>query len=342
MKIREFLKNFNLDNRGFAPLALIMVIAVMVVLGGVGYLIFRDVMGIGAGAILTGLPTVAAPQGGTTDAPSLQISIYDPVTNELSNGSVTLFKDSERVGVERIGVFSSSAGVISVTNLDPSTEYVVEAEPSSTTSWYPFQTTMKTYSTGPKRETLVVKHIHNTVPSVSVFNNDNRTANSTSARQAIAASDKKKFHIQLQIASTTNDNNYLGDGQLGLLHQFDLNGTEFQSVEGSDDGGIMDCTTYTKVSGHPANSDGNKFAHLACISALKTLQAGQDYDTELTFTSTATNPSSDSNGAISAIVYDSCRILNTNTGQYGEYWRNPVALGDICSAVEIGYQIFYS
>jgi len=331
-------RDFKKEKKGQASiLPMLLVVGILVTLLGVGYLAYRDIMGVGAGVFLTGIGGVGA--GGTTDASSFTVSLYDPITNEDVDGTITLFKDGIRIGQS-----DTTSGSVSITNLDPSQTYTMEITPDDTTWFYPFKATATTNPTGPKQVGLPVDPMHNTAIEFSVFNNDNRTANSTSARQAFAASDKQSIYVQMRVPSTTNDNNYLGDGMKGLYFQFDLNGDAFQSVEAVDDAGAMDCSTYSKLSGH-SNIDTNRTGNLACVSRLTQVKANTDYDLKFTWTSTSLDPvnsmTDDTNGSIWATVYDSCRILNTNTGQYEEQWRNPVTLGDICVTTTSHFAIEY-
>jgi hypothetical protein len=77
---------------------------------------------------------------------------------------------------------------------------------------------------------------------------------------------------------------------------------------------------------------------------LKKMEPSTNYDVQFTITTTSRDPvsTSDVNGAIYGTVYDSCRVLNTQTGRYVGTWRNPVSLVDLCSTTTHHFDLQFS
>ncbi len=342
-------KTILLDKRGQAPTTLLAGGLLVAVTLAVLLMAFMFITGSPL-AFQAGGP--APPPGeegtGSSQNPSLEISSFEPITGDIVESTINLFKvdagarDPNCPIRCRAGRFTTSSGTVSISNLDAQQAYLLEVETlSGATQFYP-QTIRKTTAvSGPVTVPIGVTSMNNGVSTISVFNDNDKTANTTSARQSITSNDAKNFNLILQFSASQNDNNFFGTSDLGNLIVTDVNRDLIQRVSGEDNGGQLTCMAAPTA--HNA-VDANRTKSFACVTNVKRAAAKVNHKIRLTFDTTAVDPTNlaDQNAAFWVSIYDSCRILNTQTGLYENNWFNPVTLADICTTSTHNTALFYN
>ncbi len=331
-------KTIQIDRRGQVPATSILVGAVVLALLMASALVFVFITGTPVGFQAGGIILPTDDGGiGSSQNPSLEVSLSEPITGEAVEGTISLFKigagarDPDCPVRCRISKSTTSNGSVSLSNLSPQQEYLLEVETlANAQHFYPVTLSKTTAISGSVSVPVQVTSQNNGAATFSVFNDDDKTANTTSARQPIGANDSKSFNFIIQFAATQNDNNFFGLSSLGNLIVVDANRDLIQRLSGVDAGGDLTCMSAPTA--HNA-VDANRTKSFACVTNVTRARAKFNHEIQLTFDTTAIDPTdlADQNGAFWLTMYDSCRILNTQTGLYEDNWFNPVTLADICT-----------
>ena len=332
-----------MNQKGFTPIGLIVTIAGILVIILLGMAVWSGMQGqpitlpiqlqAGGQQIITPAGDGQITISGSSQNPSLVVSAFDQKTLSSLEATVEVWKDNGDGTRQFISSNTTSSGSVTFSNLDPNTHYFLEVKErtSGTYVFYPKVVDATTLNAGSKTITVPLISVASGVPTYSIYNNDDVTANSTSASLALGANDTKSARVRVRPASTATDNNYFGGGVIPIVCVFDHNALQITQVTGKL--GDTSLSTTGVPSGHSV-ADLNHSSSIAFALPVSSMKPATDYDLRLSVKSASgvVFPVHDGNGAsIFGTCYDGCRIKNTNTGEYVNAYRNPVDLTNICA-----------
>lgn len=287
--------------------------------------------------------TSTTPQAGTpqvttlTGNPALVVTVLDAKTQSVLNEATVRLLDSS--GQLR-ATGNTTNGVVTLSNLDPSFTYTAEVLPiSGTSAFYAFSAPLASNSAGSKTVVLTYNSESTTAPTVTIYNNDDLTANSATAAQAIGLNESVTFRFRVRPAASSNDNNRFSDGALAPLFAINYVPTHLQQLSMKEGTVAMGTgTSPTGFSAYGSDSNNNRSGSAFFVGNTKVLLPATNYDYYLTVKGDAsTQPvaltgASSSDTEIHVYMYDSCRVQNSQLGTYGEYYTNPIGGADLCGA----------
>lgn len=353
----------GMNTKGQGVWAILVIVFIAVILGIAGYNFFTGqrivsqtcttvtgVIGfVNAQGFCEAIPFQAGvtPTGGgvLTGNPQLTVPIADQKTGQALGGTVYLRSGTTDV---TSATATDSAGA-SLTGLTSNVIYdtvVVDAS-GGNGFFYSVKTTLQAPSAGSVIASPVkVFSINSTAPSITCYKIDDVTANTASARQAIAANEQVTMRCRIRTASTVNDNNVFSDNVLPPAIVLDYNSqalTQISMKEGSISLGG------TSVTGHQPDIDGNvtRTSTVAFAMQTKSLTPATDYDVYFNLKAGSIDPTdtsttvADNNGAVFVTIYDGCLVKNTLTQTYQEVYKNPNTLANVC-ATNYHTDLFYS
>lgn len=293
--------------------------------------------GTAAGS-LTGQPAVGSVSGqpavvnvsGSSQNPSLDVTVLDKKTGSIiSEATVRVLNSSG--SLVRSG--TTSSGYVSLTGLAANTDYTLEILPSgAATAFYPFSVPAKTAGSGSNPIAAAYFGTNNGTTTYTVYNTDGITNNATT--EAVTINQTKTFKIKLNLASSTNDNNYFGDGQLPIRAVVDYNSNDYTAFSFRTDAGEA-TGGFGGPAGH-STPDKNRSASAGFNLVDTQWNSGDEKYVYVTYTTGTIEPvnSGDANCSLRISFYDGARdqlSIGANSGAYVEAYSNDTDNADIGS-----------